>query len=139
MDSRQQRKDDSHRRRLWRTLTVVGVAGVVLLLGFDFWLRGLAEQADVERALRLVAMATLALRLAIVLVAVLLGRFLLDWARQTAEQGQWPPAGLEWPGQAPHRHGDDARRIARQLRLAGIASVAGALLLAGWSAWQALA
>lgn len=139
MDSRQQRKDDSHRRRLWRTLTVVGVAGVVLLLGFDLWLRRLAEDADLERALRLVALATMALHIAIALVAVLLGRFLLDWARQTIDQGQWPPAGLEWPGKAPHRHGADAQRIARQLRLAGFASIAAALLLAGWSAWRALA
>ena len=139
MDSRQQRKDDSHRRRLWRTLTAVGVAGAVLLLGFDFWLRRLAGDADLERALRLVAMANTMLHLAIALVSALLGRFLLDWARQTREQGQWPPAGLEWPGKAPHRHGADAQRIARRLRLAGIASIVAALLLAGWSAWRVLA
>lgn len=139
MDSRQQRKDDSHRRRLWRTLTVVGVAGVVVLLGFDFWLRRLAGEADIERALRLVAMANTVLQLAIALVAALLGRFLLDWARQTTGQGQWPPAGLEWPGKAPHRHGADARRIAGRLRLAGIASIVVALLVAGGAAWRALA
>lgn len=139
MDNRQQRKDDSHRRRFWRSLTVVGVAGVALLLGFDFWLRRLAEDADLERALRLVALASMLLRFAIALVAVLLGRFLLDWARQTTEQGQWPPAGLEWPGQSAHRHGADAQRVARQLRLAGITSIIIALVLAGWSAWRAWA
>lgn len=139
MDSRQQRKDDSHRRRLWRTLTVVGVTGVLLLLGFDAWLRQLAEDADIERALRLVALASMLLRFAVALVAVLLGRYLLDWARQTREQGQWPPAGLEWPGKAPHRHGVDAQRVASQLRLAGIASIVIALVLAGGSAWRAWA
>lgn len=139
MDSRQRRKEDSHRRRLWRTLTVVGVAGVLLLLGFDFWLRRLAEDADIERALRLMGLASLLLRLAIALVALLLGRFLLDWSRQTSEQGQWPPAGLEWPGKSPHRHGADARRIARQLRVVGVASIVVALLVAGAAAWRAFA
>lgn len=139
MDRRQQRKDEGHRRRLWRALTAVGMVGVALLLGFDFWLRRLAEGADLERALQLVALSTLLLRLAAALVAALLGHYLLDWARQAREQGQWPPAGLEWPGNAPHRHGADAQRIARRLRLAGIASVALALVLAGWSAWRALA
>lgn len=139
MDSRQRRKEDSHRRRLWRTLTVVGVAGVLLLLGIDFWLRRLAEDADIERALRLMGLASLLLRLAIALVALLLGRFLLDWSRQTSEQGQWPPAGLEWPGKSPHRHGADARRIARQLRVVGVASIVVALLVAGAAAWRAFA
>jgi hypothetical protein len=139
MDSRQQRKDDSHRRRLWRSLTVVGVVGVLLLLGFDAWLRHLAEGADLDRALRLVATASMLLRFAAALVAVLLGRYLLDWARQTTEQGQWPPAGLEWPGKAPPRHGDDARRIASRLRIAGLASMVVAVALAAWTAWRALA
>jgi hypothetical protein len=137
MDNRQQRKDDHHRRRLWRTLAVAGVAGVLLLVGFDVWLRRLAEDADLERALRLVALASMLLRFAIALVAVLLGRYLLDWARQTTEQGQWPPAGLEWPGKSPHRHGADAQRVAGRLRLAGITSMVVALALAGWSAWRA--
>jgi hypothetical protein len=139
MDNRQQRKDDSHRRRLWRSLAVVGVAGVLLLLGFDFWLRRLAGDADLDRSLRLVALATNLLHLAIAVVAALLGRFLLDWARQTTEQGQWPPAGLDWPGMAPRRHGEEARRISRRLRVAGYASIVVALLLAGGSAWRALA
>ena len=138
MDSRQQRKDDGHRRRLWRSLTAVAVVGVLLLLGFDAWLRHLAEDADLDRALRLVALASTLLRFAAALVAVLLGRYLLDWARQTRDQGQWPPAGLEWPGAAAVRHGADARRIAQRLKLAGLASIAVALVLAGWSAWRAL-
>jgi hypothetical protein len=139
MDHRQQRKDDHHRRRLWRTLAVAGVAGVLLLLGFDFWLRRLAEDTDLERGLRLVAVAATLLRFAVALLAVLLGRYLLDWARQTIEQGQWPPAGLEWPGKSPYRHGADAQRVAGRLRLAGITSLVVALALAGWSAWRAWA
>lgn len=139
MDSRQQRKDDGHRRRLWRSLTAVAVVGVLMLLGFDAWLRHLAEDSDLDRALRLVALASTLLRFAVALVAVLLGRYLLDWARQTTEQGQWPPAGLEWPGKAPLRHGADARRIASQLRIAGLASMVVALALAAWTAWRAMA
>lgn len=139
MDSRQQRKQDSLQRRLWRRLAAVGVAGALLLVGFDFWLRRLSEDADFERAQRLAALATTGLHLAIAVVGVVLGRFLMDWARQAREQGQWPPAGLEWPGKAPIRHGAEAQRIARQLRLAGIASIGLALLLAALSAWQALA
>lgn len=139
MDSRQQRKEDSLRRRLWRTLTLAGAAGIVLLLVFDAWLRHLAQGTDVERSLRLMGLASLLLHLAIAVAAALLGRFLLDWARQTTAQGQWPPAGLEWPGQSPHRHGADARRIAARLRVAGIASLVAALALAAWAAWRVLA
>ena len=71
--------------------------------------------------MRVMGLAMLVLQLAFAVVAALLGRCLLDWARQTREQGQWPPAGLEWPASAPARHGADAARIARRLRITGIA------------------
>lgn len=139
MEPHQQRKEENLRRSLQRTLVVVGVVGVLLLLGFDFWLRRLAEGSDPAHAMRMVGLAATVIRLAAALVAALLGRYLLDWARQTRDQGQWPPAGLEWPGNPPLRRGADAQRIAQRLRLAGVTVVALALLLAAWSAWMALA
>ena len=142
MDSRQQRKQDSQRRKLWRILAAFAVAGVLMLLGLEYWLRLVAEDADPRRAMRLMGVAMLALQMAFAVVAALLGRCLLDWARQTREQGQWPPAGLEWPTTAPARHGADAARIARRLRFTGIGLVVVALLLAAWAvlaAWPAAA
>jgi len=139
MDISKQGKDESQRRRLQRTLALVGVAGIVLLVVFDAWLRHLAQGADVGRALRMLGVASLLLNLAIALVAGLLGRLLLDWARQTTAQGQWPPAGLEWPGPSPLRHGAQALRIAAGLRIAGLASLGVAFGLAAWTAWRILA
>ncbi len=138
MDGRQQRKQDVQRRRLVRSLGWVAVVGAVLLLGFELWLRHLAQGEDAGRAMRLVGISALLINLAIAVLAALLGRFLVDWARQTREQGQWPPAGLEWPGNRPARHGAEAQRIATQLRAAGIAVVVLAFMLAGWTAWRVL-
>lgn len=137
MDSRQQRKQDSQRRKLWRILGAFVAAGVLLLSGLEYWLRLVAEDADMQRAMRLTGVALLALQLAFAVVAALLGRCLLDWARQTREQGQWPPAGLEWPANAPPRHGADAARIARRLRVTGASLVVGGVLLAAWAAFTA--
>lgn len=142
MDNRQQRKQDSQRRRLWRILGAFAAAGLLLLVGLEYWLRLLEEDTDLGRAMQRVGVTMLVLRLALGVVVALLGRFLLDWARQTREQGQWPPAGLEWPANAPPRHGADAARIARRLRVVGTGLVVGAVLLAAWAAftaWPALA
>jgi hypothetical protein len=139
MDGRQQRKQDVHRRRLGRSLAVAGIVGALALVGFELWLRELAQGNDTERALRMVAASSRLINLAIAVLAAVLGRFLIDWARQTREQGQWPPAGLEWPGNRPVRHGDQARRTAAQLRAGGVALVGLAFALAAWTAWRAFA
>lgn len=138
MDSRQQRKQDVHRRRLTRSLVFVAVVGAVVLLAFELWLRHVAQDQDPARALHLVAVSALLINLAIAVIAALLGRFLIAWARQTREQGQWPPAGLEWPGNRVARHGADAQRIAARLKAAGIALLLVAFALAGAMAWRAL-
>ncbi len=138
MDARKVRKDSALRRQLWRAFGITAVVGVALLLGFDYWLRYLASQgaAHPERVQWQLSLAAALINVALIAVAVLLARCLLDWGRQAREQGQWPPAGLEWPGQAPLRHGADALRIAKQFKFAGIAAVALAAVLAGISVWR---
>lgn len=140
MDRRQERKDVAYRKRMWRALAITAAMGVVLLLGFDAWLRQVAagSDQDPERALRLVGMAATAIDLLIALLAMLLGRYLLGWARQTREQGQWPPAGLQLPGGKPPRHGLDAQRIARQLRWGGITTCVAAAALLAWTVGRLL-
>lgn len=138
MDPRQQRKDSALRRRLWRALGATAVVGTALLLGYDYWLRKVASSAITHpgRGQWQLSLASSLVNLALVTVAVLLARFLLDWSRQAREQGQWPPAGLEWPGQAPVRHGPEALRVAKQLRIAAYAAMALAAGLAAITAWR---
>jgi hypothetical protein len=141
MDPRQLRKDAALRRKLWRALAITAVVGVGLLLAYDYWLQQVVD-AGVRhpgRGQSQLAVASALVNLALVSVAVLLARYLLDWGRQTRSQGQWPPAGLEWPGQAPVRHGEDALRVARQLRYAGVAALVLAAGLAAVTAWRWLA
>jgi hypothetical protein len=137
MDRRQQRKQDSQRKQLLRNLGIVAVIGVGLLLALNYWLGAVAVDADMRRSMRLMSVVSLLLQLAFAAVAALLGRGLLAWARQTQGQGQWPPTGLDWPGNPPPRHGADAARIAGRLRLAGTSVLVVAALLAVWSSWTA--
>jgi len=136
MDPRQERKDLVYRRRMWRALALTVLVGVAALLALDAWLDMLAARAvdDPRRALRLAGVASLVISLAFVLLCSLFGRLLLGWSRQVREQGQWPPAGVEWPGGRPLRHGADARRIARRLQWAGFAAL---VVAAGQLAWTA--
>lgn len=137
MDARKLRKDTVLRRRLWRALATTTLVGAVLLVGLEFWLRQMASHgaAQAGRALWQLSLAAALINLALIVVAALLARCLLGWGRQTREQGQWPPAGLEWPGQAPVRHGQDALRVAKRLTYAGIATL---VLAAGVAAATAL-
>lgn len=139
MDARKERKDSALRRRLWRALAATAALGLLALLGFDAWLRHVEAAPDPESSLRQISIAGVVLQLAMVTVAVLLARSLFDWARQVREQRQWPPAGLEWPGSAPVRHGAEALAIARRLRVAGAACMVVALLLALATGWRWLA
>lgn len=140
MDHRQERKDLVFRRRTWRVLGIIAVLGVLGLLGFDAWLRHLTESGPAEpaRALRLMALTGALINGAIAVLALLLGRFLLDWARQCRDQRQWPPAGLQTFDNRPPRHGAEAEAIASRLRLAGFASFALAAGVLGWTAWRLL-
>ncbi|MBP6596176.1 MAG: hypothetical protein KA196_01555 [Arenimonas sp.] len=137
MDARKLRKDTALRRRLWRAIATTTLIGAALLLGLEFWLRQMAGHgaAQTGRALWQLSLAAALINLALIAVAALLARCLLDWGRQTREQGQWPPAGLDWPGQNPIRHGQDALRIAKRLTYAGIAAI---VLAAGVAAATAL-
>jgi hypothetical protein len=141
MDPRQLRKDAALRRKLWRALAITAVVGVGLLLAYDYWLQQVVDAGvrNPGRGQSQLAVASALINLALVAVAVLLARYLLDWGRQTRSQGQWPPAGLEWPGQAPVRHGEEAQRVARQLRYAGIAALVLAAGLAAITVWRWLA
>lgn len=141
MDSRQERRNLAQRRKLGRALGVAAVLGLVLLAAFEFWLRRTQAQAehDPDSALRAVGAVSSLLQLAAAACAVLLGRFLLDWASQTRRQNQWPPAGLELPGNPPLRHGADALRIARRLRATGLFSLVLALAVVLAVAWRWLA
>lgn len=138
MDSRQKRKQDATQRRLTRRLLLAAALAAVAMALFELWLRHLSLHADPERALRAVAAASLLINLAIALLAAVLGRFLIGWSRQTREQGQWPPAGLEWPGNRAPRYGDPARSIALRLRIAGITLLLGSFVLAGAMAWRSI-
>lgn len=137
MDSRQERKDLALRRRLRRALGFTAAIGMVLLVAYELWLRRIEAQSahDPRAALQAVGLATSLLQLGFALVAVLVGRSLVDIARQVREQGQWPPAGLELPGRAPVRHGAEALRIARNFRISGVFAILMATLLVlavGW-------
>ena len=138
MDPLHERRDLAYRRRMWRVLGITAGLGVLALAGFEAWLRHVEQTGleDPDRALWQVGFISVLLRMAVAALAALLARYLFDWARQTREQGQWPPAGLQWPGNAPLRHGDDARRVARRLRSLAIASLLLAGLLLAWSAWR---
>ncbi|MFY2764902.1 hypothetical protein [Arenimonas sp. MALMAid1274] len=140
MDQREQRREHQHRLRTLRVLGTVAAVGVALLLGYEAWLRHVAEFGfdDPDRAMRQVAMASTLINLAIAAMALLLARYLADWARQTREQRQWPPAGLQLLGQRPVRHGDDARRVASRLQAAAIGSVGLAVAVMAWTAWRLL-
>lgn len=136
MDPRQERKDVVYRRRMWRALALTLVVGVAALLALDAWLDAVAAKGvdDPRRALQMAAVAGLVINLAFIACCVLLGRYLLVWSRQVRDQGQWPPAGVEWPGGRPPRHGEDARGIARRLRWAGMVIL---VVAAGQAAWTA--
>ena len=117
----------------------LAAAALALLWGVDAWLQHLARDSDAGRALRQVNQVAVLLRVAAAVVAAALGHVLLDWARQGAQQGQWPPAGLDWPGQDAPLRGTPAERITRLIRLAGLVCWCLAVLLAGWTAWTTLA
>jgi hypothetical protein len=138
MDSRQERKDLALRARLWRALGLTGAVGIVLLVSYELWLRRLEAQGtyDPRAALRAVGMASTLVQVGLALAAALVARSLLDIARQVRDQGQWPPAGLELPGNAPVRYGADAARIARNLKIAGVLSIGLATLLVLAVAWR---
>jgi hypothetical protein len=138
MDSRQERKDLALRARLWRALGITGAVGIVLLVIYELWLRRLEAQGtyDPRAALRAVGMASTLVQVGLALAAALVARSLLDIARQVRDQGQWPPAGLELPGNAPVRYGADAARIARNLKIAGVLSIGLATLLVLAVAWR---
>ena len=141
MDSRQQRKDVAYRRRMWRALAITVLLGLAALMALDAWLDVLAAGAaeDPRRAHRLAGFAGLAISLAFVVLCGLLARLLLGWSRQARDQGQWPPAGVEWPGGRPSLHGADARRIAKRLQWAGFAALAVAAAQLAWTAGRWLA
>jgi len=141
MDPRQERKDTVYRRRMWRALAITVLLGIAALLALDAWLDAVAAGAaqDPRHALRLAGIAGLAISLAFVVLCGLLARLLLVWSRQTREQGQWPPAGVEWPGGRPLRHGADARRIAKRLQWAGFAALVVAAVQLAWTAGRWLA
>lgn len=136
MDPRQARKDEVYRGRMWRALAITLLGGIAALLALDAWLDRLAAASinDPGPALGAAAVASLVISLAFITCCVLLGRYLLVWSRQAREQGQWPPAGVEWPGARPPRHGDEARRIAKRLQWAGFSVLA---VAAGQAAWTA--
>lgn len=141
MDPRQERKDVVYRRRMWRALAVTVLLGVAALVALDAWLDVVAAGAveDPQRALRMAGIAGLVINLAFVVLCGLLARLLLGWSRQAREQGQWPPAGVEWPGGRPPRHGADARRIAKRLQWAGFAVLVMAAVQLAWTAGRWLA
>ena len=126
------------RKRLWMGLGL-GAATLALLWGVDAWLQRVATDSDAERAMRQVGQVAVLLRVAAAVVAAALGHVLLDWARQGARQGRWPPAGLDWPGQAAPLHGASAARMMRLIRVAGLVCWSLAVLLALWTAWTTLA
>jgi hypothetical protein len=136
MDPRQARKDEVYRRRMWRALAITLLVGIAALMALDAWLDRLAAAGinNPGKALDAAATASLVISLAFIACCLLLARYLLVWSRQAREQGQWPPAGVEWPGGRPPRHGDEARRIARRLQWAGFAALA---VAAGQAAWTA--
>ncbi len=138
MDSRQERKDLALRRRLRLALGLTAAIGIVLLVIYELWLRRIEAQGayDPHAALRALAMASTLAQIGLALVAAMVARSLLDIARQVREQGQWPPAGLELPGNAPPRHGADAVRIARNFKVAGLLSIMLATLLVLAVAWR---
>lgn len=138
MDSRQERKDLALRARLWRVLGLTAAVGIVLLVIYELWLRRLEAQGayDPRAALRAVGMASTLVQVGLALAAALVARSLLDIARQVQDQGQWPPAGLELPGNAPVRYGTDAARIARNLKIAGVLSIGLATVLVLAVAWR---
>jgi hypothetical protein len=136
MDPRQERKNVVYRRRMWRALAITLLVGIAALLALDAWLDAVALEGmhDPRRALRIAEAASLVISLAFIACCLLLGRLFLVWSRQCREQGQWPPAGVEWPGGRPPRHGEDARRIAMRLKWTGIAAI---VVAAGQAAWTA--
>ena len=138
MDSRQERKDLALRARLWRVLGLTAAVGIVLLVIYELWLRRLEAQGayDPRAALRAIGMASTLVQVGLALAAALVARSLLDIARQVQDQGQWPPAGLELPGNAPVRYGTDAARIARNLKIAGVLSIGLATVLVVAVAWR---
>jgi hypothetical protein len=129
MDSRQERKDLALRRRLRRGLGLTAAIGIVLLVVYELWLRRIEAQGAYNPRATLV-------QLGLALVAALAARSLADIARQVREQGQWPPAGLELPGNAPVRYGADALRIARNFRICGVLAIVLATLLVVAVAWR---
>lgn len=138
MDSRQERKDLALRRRLRRALGLTALGGIALLVAYELWLRRIEAQGayNPRAALQAVGMAATLVQLGLALVAALVARTLTDIARQVRDQGQWPPAGLELPGNTPARHGADARRIARNFRLCGVLAVLLATVLVMAVAWR---
>ena len=138
MDSRQERKDFALRRRLRFALGLTAAIGIVLLIVYELWLRRIEAQGayNPRAALQAVGMAATLVQLGLALVAALVARSLLDIARQVREQGQWPPAGLELPGNPPARYGADAARIARQFSVGAVLSVVLATLLVLAVAWR---
>lgn len=140
MDRREERRLQVHRRRTWRVLALVVVGGALLLFGLDAWLRHLAQAGlqDRERVLGQLAVAGTVIHVLIGVVALMLGRVLSDWARQAQEQHQWPPAGLQLLGNRPVRHGEDASRIARRLRILGYSAVVFGALMLAWTTWRLL-
>jgi hypothetical protein len=138
MDSRQERKDLALRRRLRRVLGLTAAIGIVLLVVYELWLRRIEAQGayNPRAALQAMGLAATLVQLGLALVAALAARSLADIARQVREQGQWPPAGLELPGNAPVRYGADALRIARNFRISGVLAIVLATLLVVAVAWR---
>ena len=138
MDSRQERKDLALRGRLRRTLGLTAAVGIGLLVVYELWLRRLEAQGayDPRAALRALGMASTLVQVGLALVAAFVARSLFDIARQVRDQGQWPPAGLELPGNPPVRYAADASRIARNLTIAGVLSIGLSTVLVFAVAWR---
>jgi hypothetical protein len=138
MDSRQERKQRALGRKTWRVLAVALGIGLLALLGHDRWLDYLLQKS-LDRpgsAIHAVQMTNMGINAVLVLLAGLLARYLFTWSRQTLEQGQWPPAGLDLPHAFHRQYGTDALRTAKRLKWAGIAAVVLAIVIACSSVWR---
>jgi hypothetical protein len=138
MDSRQERKQRALGRRTWRVLAIALGIGLLALLGYDRWLDYLVKQS-LDRpgsAIHAVQMANMGINAVLVVLAGLLARCLFSWSRQTREQGQWPPAGLDLPHAFNRQYGADALRTSNRLKWAGIAAVGLAIVVAFSSVWR---
>jgi len=129
-----QQADLAYRRRVMRTLIAATLLLLMVLIGFQFWLRVISARLDIVTLVSTIHIALAVCFACIAVCIAALGAHFLVRGQRIVQGRRFPPLDVRAIRDTPVRVGDAAIRVGRMSQLLGLALCVVALLViaGGW-------